>query len=71
LSRIADSRNSPDYITAKTPQELRRLLLLNQETLGGQVNYISISFDGKEWVAWFFNDLSSMELTEAIRRTKR
>jgi len=71
LSRERSARISPDYIAAKTPSELRRLLLLNQETLGGEVKYISIQFDGKEWVAWFFNDLADMALTEALKKTSR
>jgi hypothetical protein len=63
------SRNvniSPDFIAASTPSELRRLLYLNQVTLGGEVKYISILHDGNQWVAWFFNDVSDMPLTDSV-----
>lgn len=63
------SRNvniSPDFIAASTPSELRRLLYLNQVTLGGEVKYISILHDGTQWVAWFFNDVSDMPLTDSV-----
>ena len=66
MSRFRSADISPDFITASTPSELRQLLLINQQSLGGEVQYISIQFDGKQWVAWFFNQLDSMALTEAL-----
>lgn len=68
------SRNvniSPDFIAASTPSELRRLLYLNQVTLGGEVKYVSIVHDGKQWVAWFFNDVSNMPLTDSVVKKAR
>lgn len=62
---------SPDFIAASSPSELRRLLFLNQKALGGEVKYISIAFDGKQWVAWFFNRIDEMALTETIAKTKK
>jgi hypothetical protein len=61
---------SPDFISASSPSELRRLLFLNQKALGGEVKYISIQFDGKQWVAWFFNRLEEMAITEAVAKVK-
>jgi hypothetical protein len=71
MARAASHRISADFIAAKTPSELRRLLLLLQETLGGEVKIITIQWDGSQWVAWFYNDLSSMLLAEAFKKTKR
>lgn len=62
---------SPDFISASSPSELRRLLFLNQKALGGEVKYISIQFDGKQWVAWFFNRLEEMAITEAVAKNKK
>jgi hypothetical protein len=61
---------SPDFISASSPSELRRLLFLNQKALGGEVKYLSIQFDGKQWVAWFFNRLEEMAITEAVAKVK-
>jgi hypothetical protein len=61
---------SPDFISASSPSELRRLLFLNQKALGGEVKYISIQHDGKQWVAWFFNRIDEMAITEVIAKTK-
>jgi hypothetical protein len=63
---LRSSEISPDFIAASSPSELRRLLYANQVALGGEVKYISISFDGKEWVAWFFNSIDDMKLTDAV-----
>lgn len=62
---------SPDFIAASTPSELRRLLYLNQVSLGGEVKYISIVHDGKQWIAWFFNNVSNMPLTESVVKKAR
>lgn len=61
---------TPDFIAASSPSELRRLLYLNQQTLGGEVKYISITHDGKNWVAWFFNSVEDMPLTETVTKKR-
>jgi len=66
MSRAASADISPDFIAASTPSELRRLLYLNQIALGGELRYVSISHDGSQWVAWFFNDVSNMPLTDSV-----
>lgn len=62
---------SPDFISASSPSELRRLLFLNQKALGGEIKYISITFDGKNYVAWFFNKIDEMAITEAVAKNKK
>jgi len=71
MSRLRSADISPDFITASSPSELRQLLFLNQQALGGEVKYISIEFDGKNWVAWFFNHIDGMALTESLMNQKK
>lgn len=59
MSRTQDI--SPDFVTADSPSDLRRLLLLKQYELGGEVKYLSINFDGTQWVAWFFNHVDKFQ----------
>jgi hypothetical protein len=70
MARSASSAISPDFISASSPQDLRRLLLINAINLGGEVQYISIGFDGKNWVAWFYNNLDGMLASDALTKVK-
>lgn len=45
--------NIPHFISARTPQGLRRLMLKNNVKHGLVFNYYQIVFDGKKWYAWF------------------
>lgn len=68
--RSRSSTVSPDFRSAKTKEELRFELLKLQQELGGEVKYLSVGFDGKEYFAWFFNDLDSMVMAEKLRQAK-
>jgi hypothetical protein len=64
------SNVSPDFRKAKTEEELRFELLKLQNELGGEVQYLSVYFNGTDHVAWFFNDLDSMVLAEKLKQTR-
>ena len=54
----ANSNYSPSFIKAKTPEELERLMLLNNKKTGNVYHYRDISFASGFWYAWFDRDNS-------------
>ena len=60
LSRI------PNYLKARSPFGLRRLMLSNNVRLGAQVNYFQIVFDGTDWIAWFYEEVSVIQEMDEI-----
>lgn len=48
----------PDFLKARSPQGLRRLMFLKNTKDGKQYNYFSIQFVGDGWVAWYYRDLA-------------
>lgn len=47
----------PDFIKARSPAGLRRLMFQNNLKDGKQYNYFSIQFASGSWVAWYYRDL--------------
>lgn len=43
----------PKFVTAKTPDMLRKEMLRVQMTVHRKMHWFNISFDGKNWVAWY------------------
>lgn len=58
------SAHIPDYITAQSPQGLRRLMFQKNAQAGTQFRYFDIQQydDGnkKRWIAWFYRDLDGL-----------
>ena len=56
----------PNFIKAKSPMRLRRLMLLNNVKHKGFVNYFDIQFSQGFWYAWYFVEekLSGMQRLE-------
>jgi hypothetical protein len=54
----AKSTVIPDYLTASSPQGLRRLMLLNNKKRGAWHNYQIHFVDGK-WFAWYHVEVMS------------
>ena len=50
--------NIPHFVTAKSPKELQRKMLVNNMNSSMQYEYFSIQFDGKQWFAWFIKEQS-------------
>lgn len=50
----ADLRSIPNYLTAQTPQGLRRLMLRNNVKHGMRFTYHDIQFVDGVWFAWFY-----------------
>jgi hypothetical protein len=48
--------NVPQFLTAPSPKELVRSMLINNIKRGAQHKYFGIQKDGKNWVAWFYAD---------------
>ena len=55
-------RRIPNYITARSQQGLRRLMLLKNTKEGKEFHYFDIQRVGSEWVAWFYADLSRVPI---------
>lgn len=51
------SATTPRFLKAKTAKALERLMLLNNARRKSFHQY-SIVFDGKDWYAWFYVDIS-------------
>jgi hypothetical protein len=68
--REASAKVSADFLTASTPEGLRRSILELQMTLGGQVKIISITYAEKLWVCWYYNDMDDLLMTEALRKKR-
>lgn len=55
----------PNYVTAKSPQGLRRLMLANNIKYSQPLNYHSIQFVNGAWFAWFHVEQSSLKAIKA------
>lgn len=56
-----DSRYIPNFIRARSPQGLRRLMLLTNARYGAWVQYQDIQFVNGEWIAWYHAPLDTNE----------
>jgi hypothetical protein len=56
MALVGNSFNIPHFITALSPEGLRRKLLDNNLKNGTEFNYYQIIFDGKNWVAWYYKE---------------
>jgi hypothetical protein len=58
----------PNYITAQTPQGLRRLMFQENAKYGAQLQFFDIQQfnDGRslKWIAWFFAPLKNISELE-------
>ena len=43
----------PNFVTAKTPDQLRKEMFKKQVELSRKLTFFDISFDGKNWYAWY------------------
>lgn len=58
-------RNIPNFITAESPQGLRRKMLRNNIKWKGYVKYFNIQFVKGKWVAWYVIGLEESALQES------
>ena len=60
-----NSTTIPNYLTASTLDELRRLMLLNNARMSAYVHYFDIqvqTIKGKpKWIAWFYEDAANVK----------
>jgi hypothetical protein len=52
---VGSSLQIPNFLTAQTPQGLRRLMLLNNLKYGRQYNYFDLQFVNGKWFVWYFD----------------
>lgn len=57
MSDLNRASQIPNFITASSPQGLRRLMFKTNIRLGGFIHYFSIQFVDGKWIAWFHEDL--------------
>ena len=62
-----DKYNIPNFITAKSPRGLRRLMVQKAAKTGKWYSYYDISFDGKQWVAWYNEKAEDAVENEVVR----
>lgn len=58
---VGNSRRIPNYVRGRSPEGLRRAMLQNNLKRGMEYNY-QIVHDGKEWFAWYREEVASAEL---------
>jgi hypothetical protein len=51
---VGNSLRIPNFLTAGTPQGLRRLMLLNNIKNAKQYNYFDLQFVNGKWFVWYF-----------------
>jgi len=52
----------PNYLKARSPQGLRRLMLLNNAKYSTFFEYVYIQFTEGNWYAWFYRDVDSDDI---------
>lgn len=58
MAQPGNSFNIPHFISAGSPEGLRRKLLENNLVNGTEYQYYSIVFDGNSWFAWYYREAS-------------
>lgn len=58
---VASVSNIPNFLVARTPKGLRRLMLETNIKFGKQFNFFDIQFVGGKWYAWYYLDITSAE----------
>lgn len=51
----------PNFLRAKTPEDLRKAMLMNNARMGAWVEYFDIQKQDGQWIAWFYEDLTSAQ----------
>ena len=54
-----DGRMIPNYVSARSPQGLRRVMLMNNARTGYFHHYFDIQFVAGKWYAWYFKTVGS------------
>jgi hypothetical protein len=53
LSETGDAFRVPQFVEARTRQDLVRAMLLNNLLHGMEFDYFGIQKDGAKWIAWY------------------
>ena len=56
----------PHFITAKTKPALMQAMLNNNIKHGKKFNYFDLQKDGREWLAWYYDDLKDRAKNGAL-----
>lgn len=62
---VAKSTVIPNFLSARSPMALRRLMLLNNKRLGQWLKY-DIQFVSGRWYAWYYEDIASSTANKLI-----
>ena len=54
MSGVGSAFNLPHFIKAESPRGLQLKMLENNLNLKAECQYFDISFDGKQWFAWYY-----------------
>jgi len=58
----------PNFLTASSPQGLRRAMLLNNIKRGMFIKYFDVQFVNGKWIAWFYSDADNEGLKNIIAK---
>lgn len=61
---FGNSFNIPHYLRASTPEALRLKMLENNLKSKLEYRYFDISFDGKNWIVWFYKEATEGKLPD-------
>ena len=62
--------NIPNYLSASTPELLRELMLEKNISSGLDILFFDITYDGKNWVCWFYEAVDTMKILTTKIKTK-
>ena len=62
--------NIPNYLMASAPELLRDLMLEKNISSGLDIKFFDISFDGKNWVCWFYEAVDTMQILTTKTKAK-
>jgi hypothetical protein len=57
----------PNFVSASSPEGLRRAMLLNNVKRGSFFPYFDIQFVNGKWIAWFFETVNNSETKNLIQ----
>lgn len=56
------------FIKAKSAEELEKVMLINNQTLGASFDYDNIQYANGNWYAWFYADVGVIRASDMLEK---
>jgi hypothetical protein len=57
MADIGSALRIPRFLSAPSPQRLEQIMLENNLRKGKEHRYFDITYDGKRWFVWFYEEI--------------